>query len=400
MGRDYQPRVPQKRVVLFAYDGAGLGHLRRLSRIAAALQGPCACLVITGHRAADWIVPASCEYVHLPSLDSLLPHRSAIWGRTPFLRLDGASAKRLRQNMLEAMLSAFAPDALIVDYLPFGKDDETLSFIQSTQIPVYFIIRGILDSPKDVQDEILFEPGSLKRQLIESRFARILVTCDRRICDVDASYGFGPNLAPKIRYVGYVHKPVSADVIARVRAARGLREGDRWLVCTGGGGRKTEPLYRACLELVSSLPGNLHCDVIAGPRSAAAWPYPEMASFVEGRTRYWRACQQLDVMHAAADVVVAAGGYNTLMECLAGRARVVCVPMEGNLIEPHEHSQRLSAYHPIRVTTLDQLLPTVQSAIEGAADWRVSPAHPLALDGLAEIRKILFDDFGLPTAGA
>jgi hypothetical protein len=41
----------QWRALFFAFDGGvGLGHLRRLARIAEEMQGPCACLLVTGHR--------------------------------------------------------------------------------------------------------------------------------------------------------------------------------------------------------------------------------------------------------------------------------------------------------------------------------------------------------------
>ena len=91
----------QKRAIFFVFDGGtGLGHLRRLASIAKRLQGRFSCLIVTGHRAAaHWFVPDECEYIHLPSWDSLLESKAQYWGRKPFIVLDEAEALKLRKDI-------------------------------------------------------------------------------------------------------------------------------------------------------------------------------------------------------------------------------------------------------------------------------------------------------------
>jgi len=62
--------MERKRILLFVFDGTGLGHLRRMSRIAERLQREFVVLVVTGMREAAWLVPASCEVMILPNLNA------------------------------------------------------------------------------------------------------------------------------------------------------------------------------------------------------------------------------------------------------------------------------------------------------------------------------------------
>src|SRR5581483_1168764 len=123
--------LTQYRAVFFVFDGGtGLGHLRRLARIAHQMQGRFACLVVTGHRAAaNWFVPATCEYVHLPSWDSLVPEKARYWDRAPFLNVDLSGAVELRQQIIQGIMQGFRPDAVFVDHLPLGANDELAQVI-------------------------------------------------------------------------------------------------------------------------------------------------------------------------------------------------------------------------------------------------------------------------------
>src|SRR5579872_3365057 len=94
----YCDNLYQKRIIFFVHDGTGLGHLRRLARIAKNLQGPYSCLIVTGHRAAYWFVSEESEYVHLPSLDNLLPSKSLYWGLKPFVEMNKKEVFELRQE--------------------------------------------------------------------------------------------------------------------------------------------------------------------------------------------------------------------------------------------------------------------------------------------------------------
>lgn len=45
-----------KKIMFFAYDGTGLGHLMRLIKIALGLSEFCKVLVVSGHKALPFIL--------------------------------------------------------------------------------------------------------------------------------------------------------------------------------------------------------------------------------------------------------------------------------------------------------------------------------------------------------
>lgn len=53
----------RKRILIFVHDGRGLGHLRRLCRLADQLKHDASVLFVTGHRDASYLVPKDCEYI-------------------------------------------------------------------------------------------------------------------------------------------------------------------------------------------------------------------------------------------------------------------------------------------------------------------------------------------------
>src|SRR3954468_14248736 len=131
----------QKRALFYVFDGGtGVGHLRRLACIARQMQGRFACLIVTGHRAAaHWFIPEECEYVHLPSWDSLLAAKAHYWGRKPFIALDKQDAVRLRMEILNGIVRGFQPDAIFVDHLPLGAEEELATILEETRCNKYLV---------------------------------------------------------------------------------------------------------------------------------------------------------------------------------------------------------------------------------------------------------------------
>ena len=48
--------MEKKKVLLFAYDGTGLGHLMRLIKIASGFSHRCNVLVVSGHKALPELI--------------------------------------------------------------------------------------------------------------------------------------------------------------------------------------------------------------------------------------------------------------------------------------------------------------------------------------------------------
>jgi predicted glycosyltransferase len=376
-------------------SGTGVGHLRRLAHIARRLQGPLACLIVTGHRAAaHWFVPEACEYVHLPSWDSLLESKAAYWGRKPFISVTEPEAVRLRKDMLKGVVDAFAPDAIFVDHLPLGAREELSDIIRDTPCRKYLVTRGVLNETENIGQLIL---GGKAHDYLKSHYARVLVAADPRVFDFSRRYKISPEIREKTIHTGYVIESVPKDAIGRIRQDRGLASGDIWVVASAGGGQLGEPLIAACLELARTHP-DIAFDIVRGPRSSLPWADTHRATIVSDNLRFHKETYQMPYLHAAADLVISSAGYNSLLETLQGQAKIVCFPYRTDRRdEQYQHAACLKKFVDLEVSTdLSQLEALFERAIGSIRHGeRHDRRGELDFNGARAIETIVLDDLGL-----
>lgn len=382
----------QPRILFCTHDGKGLGHLTRLSRVAVALQKDCACLFLSGHRTIANILPESCEFIHLPSLDSLFPKRAAYWGRKPFLNVTRPEALRFRMALIETAFREFAPDVVLVDHLPLGHHNEIATALASSPARKYLMLRGVLNVPELARAEI-FSPESLKT--LEESFSRILVASDPAVSDLVAEYqGHLPqSVLDKVAHVGYVAPRFDSSQLAAARRDRGLSPEIPWVVCSAGGGMTGETLIEHCRLLVERFP-HVAFDLVYGPRSY--WKdrgEKKGAANLRILSESW----QLPVFHAAADVVICRGGYNTLMEVAMGHAQIICCPY--TTVENREqliHAERLSNHLPLVVASeLSEISDLLARALaEWSSKGTTQCSVTLNFKGAENSRRILLEDLG------
>jgi predicted glycosyltransferase len=381
----------RKRILIFAHDGRGLGHLRRLSRIADELQQQASVLVVAGHREVGQLVPKSCEFVHIPSLDSIDWRRSRHWGREPFIERDDVRGKNLRRQLLLTIYKEYAPDGFVSDYLPLGVEHELEPLMElNTGCRNYFIIRGVLGDAQYVNQHVL-TPYTLRA--LRRHYARLLVACDPNIVDVANEYALSDDLVAKLSYAGYVTESFDPEKVRQARANRLLPEGAKWVVCSAGGGKDGEDLLQRSWELAQQFP-ECYFDLILGPRS-------RLSALREG----WFAGTRIRIEEcdmrslperlSGADVVICRGGYNSLMEASVGNAQLIVAPIPTDS-EQIEHARRLSAYRPLQVIedidTLDEALETALSTTPPANAFgrlRINGARHIAQLILSDLRQAM-----------
>lgn len=396
--RDFQRESSQKRLLFFVHDGTGLGHLRRMSRIAKALQGPCACLIVSGHRAMYWFVPEECEYIHIPSLDNLSSLRSQHWGRDPFVEMELGEIFQFRHSILKGIIEGFKPDAIFVDYLPLGKNEELADFIKETPAKKYYITRGIINQTSSMQDieHILF--GKAKEYL-ELYYDKIFLACDKKILNFEKKYMLSQGIKNKLSYVGYVSEKIDYQEIQSARLSRGIQPNDVWVVCSAGGGQLGEKLIMECIRLSSKFNG-VYFDIVMGPRSNLLWDNSLLYQDVTKFLRLHKETHHLPLLHAASNIVVTTGGYNSLLETLQGNAEIICCParLDPN-DEQYQHACLLSRYAPIKVIAepkdLERTLKSTLQDKHNILNSHSNRSLELNLNGANNIRKIVCRDFGL-----
>jgi len=384
----------EPRILIFTHDGRGLGHLRRLSRLGAALQGRASVLFLSGHREASWLVPRECEYVHIPSRDSIEERRSKQWGRRPFVPEKSFIGQRMRRGLMAAAIDTFRPHAIITDYLPLGMDEEIAEFIAcESDCRKYFISRGILGSPAQIYRDVL-TPASL--EALRRHYQMILVMCDFKIIDMTREYSLEPGIAEKLVYVGYAAEAISPSRIEQARKERGLQAGDKWVICTAGGGKEGEALIERCWEIAQIFP-EFYFDIIVGPRSrlfleSDLWTEERRIRLVHVESR------QLPVSEAAADVVICRGGYNSLMEACMGNAAIIVAPISTDY-EQVNHARRLSAYRDITVVDHISDLDLALEAILQRKSPVENRLHEIDLNGLQVGASMILADLALHATG-
>lgn len=362
---------PRPRALFYVFDGgSGIGHLRRLSRIADAMQADFSCLIVTGHDAApQWIVPRGCEYVRLPSWDNLIPAKAAYWDRKAFLdtTLDGAVA--LRRSIIEGVVNGFRPDVFVVDHLPLGAYGELAPLLQSVDCLKYLVTRGIQNETEDLQRLVL---GGAALESLSRDYDRIFSAVDPGVFDLAAHYGLPPQVVDRIVSVGYVAPGRTAGLREATRAAHGIANDALWVVASAGSGQWGEALIEACLALAEHHP-DVHFDIVMGPRSRMRDPAHPVRG-THGRTRLHATCTNLETLHASADLVITCGGYNSLLETLQGDARILCVPYRTDARdEPLRHAERLRGFVDLQVAADIGRLPDLFG--KAIAACRAGPAQ-------------------------
>lgn len=383
----------QKRAIFFVFDGGtGLGHLRRLSSIARVLQGHFACLIVTGHRAAtDWLVPLECEYVHVPAWDSLLAEKAAYWGREPFLTDGPAAALDLRQALLRGIVGAFRPDVMFVDHVPLGMREELVPVIERTACRKYLVTRGVQNETEDLSKLLL---AGKALNALEKFYDRVFVAIDSQVFDIHDRFPALDSITNKCRTVGYVVEQAATGNILRQREARGLKRGQLWAVASAGGGQHGEALITACCDLAKAYP-DIAFDVVIGTRSNLS--FEDLAERTGSATNLnlHRHRADMGALHAAADIVISSGGYNSLLESLQGNARIICVPSrKSEKDEQYTHAVYLRRFAAIDVDVDVTRLPSMfAEAVTNAGFGPVTDRRrELNFDGAEIIRQIVLAD--------
>ncbi len=385
--------------MLYSYDALGLGHVRRMISIAGAVlarRSDLATLLVSCSPQLDALpMPAGLDYIKLPSARKLDNDRYV--SRT--LRIGGERLRGMRASLLYSAVRTFRPHFLLVDKSPNGLRGElsgALHLVRSLPDRARLALgwRDILDDSKQVSAEWSAH-GTLAE--IERHYDEVWVYGDPAVFDMRVEYALPERVAERVRYLGYLAPRVDPEARAHARA-RLAGPGDRLAVVTVGGGEDGEVLLSCYLEAARRglLPRDLRSLVVAGPflspdalrrLRAVRAPGVRVVRFLPG----------LEAAVAAADVVVAMAGYNTICEVLGAGTPAVLAPRVSPRLEQLIRARRLSA---LGIT--ECLEPPALHPVELADATRRAIARPrgrcagLRLDGLdrvvERIRRVLPED--------
>ncbi|MDP9177184.1 MAG: hypothetical protein M3O61_05840 [Gemmatimonadota bacterium] len=344
------------RIAVFTHDAYGVGHVRRSSRIIQALaekEPDSALLLITGSPATHLLgeLPRNADTIKIPTITT-----SGTEGtQPPTLGIGVAELASMRGELTRCALDLFAPDVLLVDNFPLGTRLELLPALRELRHrPTRTVLglRDVVDPPKKVQRD--WERDGIYG-IIERYYDKVLVYGVREVLDAVEAYALSDTVADRLSYCGYVTESGLArsdpDTVRRE-----LEVDAGFFLATVGGGGDGRPLLEAFIGALDEFPGR-PAVVVAGefmsPSDRAAIVHA--ASARHGVTVRNHLADLPSAM-AAADLVVAMGGYNTSAEIMSTGARSVLVPRTWRA---GEHGSRgrsgVDAEQHVRASGLAQL---------------------------------------------
>ncbi len=281
----------QKRIVCYAINGAGLGHVTRLLSVAKWMRRyvallekrPAEVLFLTSSDASDILAEAGFAAFKIPS--------KTVARKTELNKLE---YRRLAKHFVWNTLGVFAPDLLVVDTFPSGSFDELFqvldgpfkkSFIYRKVKPEY-AARATFRSAASMYDTIV-APHSIEN------------------CPVEQVGG------KNIRFSGEVVQFDPEDFLERddARQQLGVAGGDRlvYLSAGGGGDPHAQHQLQAIVEALKDT-ANVHLLIGAGPLYRG--------SRISGSKITWFDGPAVGKYFGAVDGAICAAGYNTFHELM------------------------------------------------------------------------------------
>lgn len=320
------------------------------------------------------MVSERCGLIKLPDWDGIDACRARRAGKPRWVDMTTQEAGAFRREMINRISGSFRPDVIIVDYLPFGQRRELDDILSADHALKYFLHRGLSDRA----DSDLLR-GAATRQIAD-RYDRILVASDPRLGNIAEEDEYCEDAIGKLSYVGFI-------------APRPLKDPEDWtptVVCSGGGGRGSEALILACVDVATNNP-TIPFKVILGPRSALSTTNiapPKNCNVIA-------ISEDLPILHQQAAVVVSTGGYNSVIESAIGGAHIIVFPNQvGDNDEQRRFADRIAQHHPLdRLTGLDQLEHMVLTSWQ-AAQGKVRNRINLQANGADRVAALIERDLG------
>lgn len=355
------------KLLIYAQDTQGLGHVRRCLTIAQAvldLRPDAAVLLATK---SAW--PAAFDLG--PRFDFLkLPAQLTAAAEGADRAAETAAIRALRRALLREAVVHLQPNLVLIDNEPIGAQGEMLDAIDALppNARLVFGMRDVVDDPDAVQAR-WHEDGV--HSILEDRFARILVYGDSSLFDSLEIYQMPASVRKKSAYTGYICSPPHDVDEGRFRRDHSL--GDAPLVvASGGGGHDAVDMLVLTAQAVEILDPKPRLVLVTGPLMSPTDVERTTAAGRNVGATVLREVNLLDAM-AAADALVTMGGYNTMVEALMMQRRPIVVP---RATRKREQLLRANAFTQADLAQMVPLMAGAEALAAAVAAEFSQPAQP------------------------
>ena len=388
------------RLIVYSHDAFGLGNIRRMLSICQHLLATIpevSILVLSGSPAIhNFKIPARLDYIKLPCLGRDRYGNLA----AKYLTSDATETVKLRSSLIKTAIINFQPNLVLVDKKPYGllgelKPALDLLKTSSPQTKLILLLRDILDAP-----QVTIREWQKQRyyQAIQDYYDRILVVGMSEVFNLLTEYNFPQGVAEKTAFCGYIKKPFSQFSTFLIRQQLGLKELEKLIVVTPGGGEDGYFLINNYLAAINKI--NNACDHKSLIIFGSEMPGEEKDKLSEKIARYSNIIT-LDFTDCllnyiqAANLVVSMAGYNTITEILSLGKKAVVVPR----YKPSQE-QFIRASRMARLGLLTMILPhkltriNLSQAINSHLDNQRKTDAQLNFDGLSNIQREVINLLG------
>lgn len=351
------------KIIIYCQHVLGVGHFFRtleLARKMAAFE----VILVTGGETVGVALPDHVRHVMLPGLmmDKAFTRLHSV---DPSKSVE--KVKQDRQKQLLDLVKNETPDLFLIELYPFGRRAfrfeliPVLTFIRKTlgeRCRVVCSLRDILVEKADVEK---YETRVI--EALNSGFDAVLVHSDPKLIPLSATFSRLEKIKIPIIYTGFVTPVPDAEKVCQIRQQTGLKEEDRLIVASAGGGNVGAPLLRSVALAFgqSSWPENIRLKVFTGPYmdgkdkdflSSLAGRGMEVAEFT----------RDFVSLLGAADLSISMAGYNTCMNIVAARVPSLVWPFGQNR-EQRERAQKMARFAPMTLLEDEDLDPVQLSRI-------------------------------------
>ena len=362
-----------RRVFFYVQHLLGIGHLRRAACLARAfMDAGLDVTVVSGGGAIPGLDLGGAKFVQLSAT------RAADLYFKTLLDENGEPIdddwRGRRRDELLAAFDACDPHVCIFELFPFGRRQmrfELLPVLDAAlardhRPVIVSSVRDILVAQQKAErnDEMLEHVGRY--------FDHVLVHGDAKFIAFDRTFPHAARIAGTIHYTGYVVDTSGRD------AASSAGTGEV-IVSAGGGAVGLDLLSAAIAARPRTTLAQNTWRVLVGITVPDA-DYARIAALASDGVVVERARSDFPTLAANCALSISQGGYNTLMEVLAGEARCVIVPYAGGVeTEQTLRAREIAKRTPIQVIDEAELSP---AAIALAVDAAMAgpPPNNRALD--------------------
>jgi predicted glycosyltransferase len=372
------------RAIFFCNETLGLCHLRMSLAVASAFvehEAGTTALVVTGSPAFSGMRPKpGVDVLKLPTLPVGADSRWSVTTLRPTggLATDAHDIRELRSELSLAAVRAFAPDVVVVDYKPLGRDGELREALDWCRHRLDCIIALGLWEVDDAPERLRSVWTQERLDVVRSLYDLALVYGPEDPGDVRFDRLRRAGLP--IRHTGLVAAPPAAEGPSDLD--------DGYLLVLTGGGADGFGLHRAVLEAIRAGSLEVPTVLVTGPMMAADQVARLRESAHGLNVLIEESRPDIDAVVAGARAVVAMAGYSTVAEILGAGKPALLVPRTFPREEQLNRARRWAAAGRVLMLLPSELEPeNLAGVIAGLLER--PPSTPEPLTGAVDAAAIL-----------